>query len=198
MCGAQISDAVPVEDEIRTEHGGQFHRVVIASHSGETLRWKEIFLQPAFHSHPKIPFLPISLWHQNKWKYFTVINGVLATQWMPVGMQLISKEDIFRKPHHILFWLYADTLNFGEKKKKVMQSSQLCRQECEHPHTHRESQSHSDSLGGDASPEKCPITGTPGLSSPGIQSAGQDCRSISVVSKTTQGTEGPSRCHFWE
>lgn len=38
MCDVQISVPVPVKDEIRTEHGGQFHRVVIASHSGETLR----------------------------------------------------------------------------------------------------------------------------------------------------------------
>lgn len=36
MCNVQIS--VTVKDEIRTEDGGQFHRVVVDSQSGETLR----------------------------------------------------------------------------------------------------------------------------------------------------------------
>lgn len=93
------------------------------------LRQKKIFLQPAFHSYPKILFLPIFLGCQNKWKCFIVINGVLVTQWMLLGIQLITEDDIFRKPHHILFWLYADMLNFG---KKVMKFSQLHRHACVH------------------------------------------------------------------
>lgn len=52
---------------------------------------------------------------------------------MLVGIQPISEEDIFRKPHHILFWLYADMLNFG---KKVMKFSQLHRRACVHIDTH--------------------------------------------------------------
>lgn len=93
------------------------------------LRQKKIFLQPAFHSYPKILFLPIFLGCQNKWKCFIVINGVLVTQWMLLGIQPITEDDIFRKPHHVLFWLYADMLNFG---KKVMKFSQLHRHACVH------------------------------------------------------------------
>lgn len=64
---------------------------------------------------------------------------------MPVGIQPISEEDIFRKPHHILFWLYADMLNFG---KKVMKFSQLDRHACVHVDTHGERESLDDSAPG--------------------------------------------------
>lgn len=64
---------------------------------------------------------------------------------MLVGIQPISEEDIFRKPHHILFWLYADMLNFG---KKAMKFSQLHRHVCVRIDTHRERESLGDSAPG--------------------------------------------------
>lgn len=146
------------------------------------LRQKKIFLQPAFHSYPKILFLPIFLGCQNKWKCFIVINGVLVTQWMLLGIQPITEDDIFRKPHHILFWLYADMLNFG---KKVMKFSQLHRHACVHIDTRVERERERWLmillLEGNLSPEKSSIAWhlldgwssfAPGWCDSGISSAG--------------------------
>lgn len=83
--------------------------------------------------------LPIFLGCQNKWKCFIVINGALVTQWVLVEIQPTKEENILRQPHRVLFWLYADMMNFGKKKKKkVMKFSQLPRHACVHTDTHVE------------------------------------------------------------
>lgn len=141
--------------------------------------------------------LPIFLGCQNKWKCFIVINGALVTQWVLIEIQPTKEENILRQPHRVLFWLYADMMNFGQKKKKksdeIQPATSTCM--CAHRHTRGERWWMILLLDGDLSPKKsstawhmlyCWSLFPTGLSALGISSAGQESKNIPVVTKATQ------------